>query len=72
LITFTKSMANDNFAAFAIAPGAVLTKFRDNFDLPNVNAQDPSEIASIVVDVLAGTYKPGDVVFSRKGERKVL
>jgi NAD(P)-dependent dehydrogenase (short-subunit alcohol dehydrogenase family) len=72
LITFTKSMANDDFSAFAIAPGAVLTKFRDNFNLPNDNAQDTNAISSIVIEILEGLYKPGDVIFSRKGEKKIL
>jgi 3-oxoacyl-[acyl-carrier protein] reductase len=71
VITFTKSMANDNFYAFAIAPGAVLTKFRDNFNLSNDNAQNAKDIVTIVVDILSKEYQPGDVIFSRKGEKKV-
>ena len=72
VVTFTKSMANDNFCAFAIAPGAVLTKFRDNFDLPNDNALDPNDIAVVVEEIIDGLYNPGDIVFYRKGEKKVL
>lgn len=72
LITFTKSLASDNYKAYAIAPGAVLTKFRNNFDLPNDNALEVDEVSKIVVEILAGNYLPGNVIFIRKNEKKIL
>lgn len=72
VVTFTKSMANDSFLAYAIAPGAVLTKFRDNFDLPNDNALAAMDIADVVEEIIEGLYNPGDIVFYRKGEKKIL
>lgn len=72
VVTFTKSMANDGFSSFAIAPGAVLTKFRNNFNLPNDNALDAADIGNIVREIISGAYNPGDIIFYRKGEKKIL
>lgn len=72
LITFTKSLANDEYNAYSIAPGAVLTKFRNNFDLANDNALEIEVVAKIVVEILEGKHSIGDVIFIRKNERKIL
>ncbi|SFD00688.1 SDR family NAD(P)-dependent oxidoreductase [Flavobacterium phragmitis] len=72
VVTFTKSMANDGFSSYAIAPGAVQTKFRNYFDLPNDNTLNPEDVGIVIGEILGGLYKPGDIIFYRKGEKKIL
>ena len=71
VITLTKSMANEGVAAFALSPGAIDTKFRDYFDLPNVNLMSPDEIALIVRDIINGKYEAGCSIFVRKGALEI-
>lgn len=72
LITLTKSLANDNFKVYAIAPGAILTKFRNYLSLPNDNALSTGDISAVLCEILDEKYNPGDIVFMRKNEKKVL
>lgn len=71
VITFTKCLSNDGFNSFCLCPGAVDTKFRNNFNLSNVNAMSSSVVSEYIVDVINGKYKPGDVLFFRKNEFKL-
>ena len=68
VITLSKSMANDGFEVICMAPGAIETKFRDKFNIPNNNIMTCSEFSKHVVDVLNGQYQSGDVLFIRKNE----
>ena len=68
VITLTKSLAAEGANAFAISPGATRTKFRNYFDLPNDNMLEPSDVASVAIDVIAGKYTPGTNIFLRKGQ----
>ncbi len=72
LVTFTKSIANDGFKAYGIAPGAVNTKFRNYFNLSNDNNLNSQEIAIITKEIIDGKYQPGNIIFIRKGEKKIL
>ena len=71
VITLSKSLANDGFKSYCLCPGGFDTKFRDNFDLNNDNLMPCSEISRHVMGVIDSQYKPGDVLFFRKGEFKL-
>lgn len=68
VITFTKCLANDNYQAYCLCPGAIDTKFRDNLNLSNANAMDCQHMSQYVVDILRNKFTSGDVLFFRKGE----
>jgi NAD(P)-dependent dehydrogenase (short-subunit alcohol dehydrogenase family) len=68
VITFTKCLANDNYQAYCLCPGAIDTKFRDNLNLSNANAMDCQHMSQYVVDILHNKYTSGDVLFFRKDE----
>jgi len=71
LVTLTKSLANDNFNAFALCPGAIRTKFRDSLGLDNTNEMTTEIFIEQLKLVLTGKYSPGDVIFFRKNELKI-
>jgi short-subunit dehydrogenase len=71
VITFTKCLSNDGYRAFCLCPGAVDTKFRDNFTLNNTNVMGSSLVSEHIIDVIKGKYKPGDILFFRKDEFKI-
>ena len=68
VVTTSKCFANDGFAVYCLCPGAIDTKFRDNFNLSNANAMPCSELSKHVIDILENKYTPGDVLFFRKDE----
>jgi NAD(P)-dependent dehydrogenase (short-subunit alcohol dehydrogenase family) len=72
LVTLTKSMAREGARAFAIAAGATDTKFRDGLGLSAANLMPPAQVAETIVDILDEKYKPGDVLFVRRNEFKIL
>jgi NAD(P)-dependent dehydrogenase (short-subunit alcohol dehydrogenase family) len=68
VITFTKCLANDNYQAYCLCPGAINTKFRDQLNLSNASAMDCQHMSKYVVDILHKQFSPGDVLFFRKDE----
>lgn len=68
VITLSKSLAADNFNVVCLCPGAILTKFRDYFDLPNDNAMTCEHFSSYVKQVIDGQFSAGDVLFIRKND----
>lgn len=68
VMTFTKCLANDNYQAYCLCPGAIDTKFRDNLNLSNANAMNCQHMSQYVVDILNNKYTSGDVLFFRKDE----
>ena len=68
LVTLTKSLANDSFAAYVLCPGAVKTKFRDGLGLDNSNEMEADVFVEQMDSILKGKYTPGDVIFFRKNE----
>lgn len=71
VVTLTKSLANDSFAAYVLCPGAIRTKFRDNLGLDNSNEMDPRMVTEQITKILSGEYNSGDVIFFRKNEIKI-
>lgn len=72
LVSFTKSIAKDGFKIYGIAPGALLTDFRNSLNLSNDNALDPNSIIPFIVNIIDNQYLPGDIIFYRKGEYKII
>ncbi|MBV1882524.1 MAG: SDR family oxidoreductase [Pseudomonadales bacterium] len=68
LVTLTKCLANDNYNAYVLCPGAVNTKFRAGLGLDNSNAMEATEVVSQLQNILDGQYQSGDVIFFRKNE----
>lgn len=68
VITFSKSLANDNFEVYCVCPGAIDTKFRDGLNLSNANAMNCEHLSNYIIDILEGKYTSGDVLFIRKDE----
>jgi NAD(P)-dependent dehydrogenase (short-subunit alcohol dehydrogenase family) len=71
VVTLTKSIANDNFEAYVLCPGAIRTKFRDGLGLDNSNEMAPMTVVEQIKKVLDGEYKRGDVIFFRKNEIRI-
>jgi 3-oxoacyl-[acyl-carrier protein] reductase len=72
VLTLTKSLALEGVKAFAVAPGATDTKFREGLGLPDAALMPPERVSELVLDIMAGRYRPGDVLFVRHNEFKVL
>lgn len=68
VITLSKCLAKDDVNIYCLCPGAIATKFRDKFDLPNDNAMDCNVMSDHIIDIIAGKYNAGDVLFFRKNE----
>jgi 3-oxoacyl-[acyl-carrier protein] reductase len=68
VVTLSKSLAKDGFESYCLCPGAIMTKFRDKFDLPNDNILTCDDLTKHVIDILDGKYTTGDILFFRKGE----
>jgi len=68
VISFSQSIAKDNFAVYCLCPGAIDTKFRDGLNLSNANAMQCEDLSKYVIEVIEGKYTSGDVLFIRKGE----
>jgi len=68
VVTLTKCLAKDGFNSYCLCPGAIMTKFRDKFDLPNDNILTCDDISKHVIDILNEEYTTGDILFFRKGE----
>ena len=66
--TLSKCLAKDGFNVYCLCPGAIDTKFRDKFDLPNDNVMHCDVMSDHIIDILDGKYSPGDVLFFRKNE----
>jgi len=68
VVTISKCFANDGFSIYCLCPGAIDTKFRNNFELSNANVMPCSEMSKHVIDILENKYSSGDILFFRKGE----
>lgn len=68
VISFSQSVAKDNFAVYCLCPGAIDTKFRDGLNLSNANAMQCEDLSKYVIDIIEGKYTSGDVLFIRKDE----
>ena len=68
VVTLSKCLANDGFNSYCLCPGAIMTKFRDKFDLPNDNILTCEELSKHVIDINDEKYTTGDILFVRKGE----
>lgn len=71
VITLSKSLAADGFNSICMCPGAIDTKFRDKFDIPNNNVLTCEAFTAYIDDVLKGQYNAGDVLFIRANEFKL-
>lgn len=71
VITLSKSLAADGYNSICMCPGAIDTKFRDKFDIPNNNVLTCDQFSEYVSAVLEGQYNPGDVLFIRANEFKL-
>ncbi len=71
VISLTKSMAAEGVNAYAIALGAINTKFRGYLNLPNDNMLEPQDVAKLVLDIMSRKYEPGVSLFVRKGVLEV-
>jgi 3-oxoacyl-[acyl-carrier protein] reductase len=68
VVTLSKCLAKDGFNSYCLCPGAILTKFRDKFDLPNDNVLACEDLSKHVIDIINEKYTSGDILFVRKGE----
>lgn len=68
VITLSKSLAADNYQSICLCPGAIDTKFRDYFDLPNNNMMSCEQLNDYVIRVIDGEFASGDVLFIRANE----
>ncbi len=68
VVTLSKCLAKDGFNSYCLCPGAIMTKFRDKFDLPNDNILTCQDLSKHVIDIIDERYTSGDVLFVRKGE----
>jgi NAD(P)-dependent dehydrogenase (short-subunit alcohol dehydrogenase family) len=68
VVTLSKCLANDGFNSYCLCPGAIMTKFRDKFDLPNDNILTCEDLSKHVLDIIDEKYTPGDILFVRKGQ----
>jgi len=68
VITLSKSLAADGYNSICLCPGAIDTKFRDYFDLPNNNMMTCEQFSDYVMQVINGDFTPGDVLFIRANE----
>jgi short-subunit dehydrogenase len=68
VITLSKCLAKDGFNVYCLCPGAIDTKFRNKFNLPNDNIMNCDNVSDYVIDILSGNYSSGDVLFFRKNE----
>jgi len=68
VVTLTKCLANDGYAAYVLCPGAIHTKFRDALGLDNSNEMAVDSFLFQVENILVSKYKKGDVIFFRKNE----
>lgn len=68
VISLMQSMAMEGHDAYAISPGRVDTKMREQ-DYPGEDPRtrlEPEQIGEVVADILAGKYEPGDNIILRK------
>lgn len=68
VISLVQSLGMEGHNAYAISPGRVDTKLRQQDypdDLPNTRLE-PQEIGKVVKDILDGQYKPGDNIIIRR------
>jgi 3-oxoacyl-[acyl-carrier protein] reductase len=70
-ITLSKSLSADGFNSVCLCPGAIDTKFRDYFDLPNNNMMTCEQLSDYVDRVINGEFNSGDVLFIRADEFKL-
>jgi NAD(P)-dependent dehydrogenase (short-subunit alcohol dehydrogenase family) len=68
VVTLSKCLAKDGFNSYCLCPGAIMTKFRDKFDLPNDNILTCEDLSKHVLDIIDEKYTSGDILFVRKGE----
>jgi NAD(P)-dependent dehydrogenase (short-subunit alcohol dehydrogenase family) len=68
VVTLSKCLAKDGFNSYCLCPGAIMTKFRDKFDLPNDNVLACEDLSKHVIDIMNEKYTSGDILFVRKGE----
>lgn len=68
VVTFTKCLASDGYNAYCLCPGAIDTKFRKQFNITNPNIMDAQTVGNVLLDVVNGKYKAGDILFFRKNE----
>ena len=71
VITLSKSLAADGFNSICICPGAIDTKFRNYFDLPNDNILTCNQLTDYIEKVINGEFNSGDVLFIRANEFKL-
>jgi len=67
-VTLSKSLAADGYNSICLCPGAIDTKFRNYFDLPNNNMMSCEQLSGYVMRVINGEFTPGDVLFIRVNE----
>lgn len=68
VISLVQSLGMEGVNAYAISPGRVDTKMREK-DYPNDKPGtrlEPLEIGTLVADILAGKYEPGDNIVIRR------
>jgi 3-oxoacyl-[acyl-carrier protein] reductase len=71
VVSLTKCLANDKFEAYCLCPGAIDTKFRNNFSLSNANVIKSKVVSEHIFDIISDKYNSGDILYFRKNEFKL-
>lgn len=65
-------MVKDGYDVVTICPGAIDTKLRDELDIVNPNIMTVSEGIKPIIEAVEGVYESGNVIFYRKGEKRLI
>lgn len=68
VLRLSECLLKDDYEVYCVCPGAIDTKIRDGLNIPNNNVMTLEEGAQPFIDILAGKYSVGDVIFYRKNE----
>ncbi|MGR5261132.1 SDR family NAD(P)-dependent oxidoreductase [Vibrio astriarenae] len=72
VLKLSGGLVHDGYDCVVVCPGAIDTKLRDGLSISNNNVMDISEGIAPIIAAIEGKYKPGDIVFYRKGSIELL
>lgn len=72
VLKLSMGMVKDGYDVVTICPGAIDTKLRDELDIVNPNIMTVSEGIKPIIEAVEGVYESGNVIFYRKGEKRLI
>lgn len=72
VLKLSMGMVKDGYDVVTICPGAIDTKLRDELDIVNPNVMTVSEGIKPIIEAVEGVYESGNVIFYRKGEKRLI